>query len=476
MPLPDPACLTMSLSMSLNKALQMDPPVSRLPHHHVTEYSATQGSSNFSSGHRPGMDTARLLLALDQGTRSLEGYIQEYLAIAHYSDLPDCALIDFFCQGVNQPLKSRLIREGPRSSLAAFLDFALLCVGSPFTVTFSQPRTPGHSAIMIATPVLKPAHGMAAAPERAHVMAATAEPVHKMATKTVLRHVTAATPESSKFRAAVAKSSQVKAVVTESSKVTADLHEPSQVTADLHESSQVTADLHKPSQVRAGLPESSCISAGRLESSQVMSRLTTQSLAMSPLTPLGHNLMASVLDPPLMSVRAAGIPVASTPSSPIIKESLPPAAALPLMAVTILCIWAAHSAPEVSSLHESAPEVLFLLLPLLWWSLAHPALPVPPQFPGPPHGPGPPSLVLFCPNSPELFVWSVWKPLFGGGYVTNLAGDLRSSHHPFHITLTVAPHHGLRSSSAIALIVCSQSETLYKPWTSSQFSQSIGLC
>ncbi|KAL0151001.1 hypothetical protein M9458_053728, partial [Cirrhinus mrigala] len=49
----------------------------------------------------------------------------------------------------------------------------------------------------------------------------------------------------------------------------------------------------------------------------------------------------------------------------------------------------------------------------------------------------------------------------------NLAGDLRSAHHqtsPSHIniTLTVDPHPGLRSPSAFVLIICSQSETLYK--------------
>ncbi|KAL0157112.1 hypothetical protein M9458_048358, partial [Cirrhinus mrigala] len=77
-------------------------------------------------------------------------------------------------------------------------------------------------------------------------------------------------------------------------------------------------------------------------------------------------MMASVLDTPLVSVRAANIPVASGPSNPAIKEVLPLAAALPLMAVAIWCVWAAHcapevpsdlrSAPEVSSDHESAPE------------------------------------------------------------------------------------------------------------------------
>ncbi len=47
-------------TMPPNKALQMDPHASCL----VTEYSAMQGSSGISCGYWPGMDTARLLLAL----------------------------------------------------------------------------------------------------------------------------------------------------------------------------------------------------------------------------------------------------------------------------------------------------------------------------------------------------------------------------------------------------------------------------
>ncbi len=52
----------------------MDPHASRLVHP-VTEYSAKQGSSGFPNEHWSGMDAAILLLALKQGTRSLEGYI-----------------------------------------------------------------------------------------------------------------------------------------------------------------------------------------------------------------------------------------------------------------------------------------------------------------------------------------------------------------------------------------------------------------
>ncbi len=119
--------------MFWNKSLQMDPHASCLIGS-ITEYSATQGSSNFSDGHLSGMDTTRLLFALKQGPRSLENHIREFLAIAHYSDLPDIILIEIFCDGINQPLRSQLRREGPRSSLSVFLDFVLLTVGSLFTV------------------------------------------------------------------------------------------------------------------------------------------------------------------------------------------------------------------------------------------------------------------------------------------------------------------------------------------------------
>ncbi len=76
---------------------------------------------------------ARVLFALKQGPRSLENHIKEFLACAHYSDLPDIILIDIFCDGINQPLQTQLRCEGPRSSLSCFLEFALLTVGSLFT-------------------------------------------------------------------------------------------------------------------------------------------------------------------------------------------------------------------------------------------------------------------------------------------------------------------------------------------------------
>ncbi len=122
---------------------------SHIPVHHYTNHTAVTIHSlvlivsphlhlihsfqHLSGQHLLGMDT-RVLFALKQGSRSLENHIREFLACAHYSDLPDIILIDIFCDGINQPLQTQLRREGPRSSLSCFLEFALLTVGSLFTV------------------------------------------------------------------------------------------------------------------------------------------------------------------------------------------------------------------------------------------------------------------------------------------------------------------------------------------------------
>ncbi|KAL0162103.1 hypothetical protein M9458_041499, partial [Cirrhinus mrigala] len=120
----DPACTTMSLFGNVNKSLRMDPLASRLSLL-VTEQSVTTGSSSFTPGHSD-MDTDRTLCRIKQRSHTLE-----FIAISNYSTLPDCIKIEVFCDGVNEPLGARLRREGPRSSLEAFMNFALSCVGSP---------------------------------------------------------------------------------------------------------------------------------------------------------------------------------------------------------------------------------------------------------------------------------------------------------------------------------------------------------
>ncbi|XP_058635326.1 uncharacterized protein LOC131542542 [Onychostoma macrolepis] len=164
----------------------------------VTEYSATQGSSGFLSGHLPGMDAAILLLAFKQGTRSLEGCITEYLALANGSELPDA-----FTVGV-----------------AEERDTALTC-------------------------------WMAATLEQTHKVAATAELLLQNATTP--RHVIAVSHEPSQVTVDVKEPSQVMIDLCESSQAAVDLHESNQVAADLHELSPVRVDLHVSSHVTSQL-------------------------------------------------------------------------------------------------------------------------------------------------------------------------------------------------------------------------------
>ncbi len=125
------------------------------------------------------MDT-RVLFALKQGSRSLENHIREFLACAHYSDLPAIILIDIFCDGINQPLQTQLRREGPRSSLSCFLEFALLTVGSLFTVGVTdEDRNTASCHKMAASP--EP-HNSPAKPESALPRPAKLEFPARMAT------------------------------------------------------------------------------------------------------------------------------------------------------------------------------------------------------------------------------------------------------------------------------------------------------
>ncbi len=242
--------------MLLNKKLAFGSEclTSRHPRHRIL---GPLGSSSFSDGLSAGMDTTRILFALKQGPRSLEQHIREFLVFANYSDLPDITLIEIFCDGINQPLRSEFRREGTRASLAQFLDYALLTVGSSFTVGVVEERDTAPNCVNTATL------------EHAHQMAATTTPRSVIAANLKASQVTADVKESSQVTADVKESSQVTADVKESSQVTADVKESSQVTADVKESSQVTTDVKESSQVTADVKESSQVTADVKESSQV---------------------------------------------------------------------------------------------------------------------------------------------------------------------------------------------------------------
>ncbi|KAL0153365.1 hypothetical protein M9458_051329 [Cirrhinus mrigala] len=347
----------------------MDPLASRLTHS-VTECTVKQGSSSFTPGHSTDMDTNRILCRIKQGPRTLEQHIREPLAIANYSTLPDCIIIEIFSDGVNQPLRARLRREGPRTSLAAFMDFALLCVGSPFTVGVAEEER--DNAVMAAAhPACKMAaapervhtmaattesvYKMAAAPERAYKMAATEEAVHKMAARTELRHVTAAIPEPCRVAvfpesSQVSKSSQVTAafpkstVFPESSQLRflSQVFESNQVAAVFPVSSKATAVSLKSSKVTAMVPESSKVSPERPEPLHKMAA-TPEPLHKMATTPEPVAKMAatSAKPAPANATSAKPQPVHVMFSAP---ESVPVMAALP------------DAAPESSQATAAAPE------------------------------------------------------------------------------------------------------------------------
>ncbi len=282
-----------------------------------------------------GMNIARLLLALKQGTRSLEDYIQEYLSIAYYSDLPDCLVIEFFCEGINQPLMSKLRREGPRSSLCQFMDYALLCVGSPFTVGVTEEERDTTSVTE-----------MADGPERTHKMAAT----------TTHRRVSADRHETSQVTVDLRESSQVTFDLHEASQVTTDRHESSQVTVDLCEASQVTVDLHEASQVTADHQESCHVTADRLESCHVLSVAPRSSRSVLRYP----SLVSSVRDAPLVSARTAGIPK-PTHFNPPVPELIPLSEALAMVGIALCCVWAVYTTTELPQAMAPAaayPEVV----------------------------------------------------------------------------------------------------------------------
>ncbi len=148
--------------------------------------------------HFLGMDT-RILFALKQGPRSLENHIREFLACAHYSDLPDIILIEIFCDGINQPLRSQLRREGPRSSLSCFFDFALLTVGSLFTVGVAdEDRDTASLTEMV--DALECAHKMAAITESAPEPAPIRELAESAPEPALIRELAESAPEPAPIR------------------------------------------------------------------------------------------------------------------------------------------------------------------------------------------------------------------------------------------------------------------------------------
>ncbi len=120
------------------KRLHMVPHVSRLIHP-VTEYSAPQGSSGFSNGPWSGMDPFNQLLDLRQESLSIEEYatkmtVCQFCVLADKIPFDEVVLKDIFRFGLSEPVKSWLPEGKFEVNLKDFMDNALMCAVSLFTV------------------------------------------------------------------------------------------------------------------------------------------------------------------------------------------------------------------------------------------------------------------------------------------------------------------------------------------------------
>ncbi|KAI2644390.1 C-type lectin domain family 4 member M [Labeo rohita] len=409
-------------------------------------------------------------------------------------------IAQIFCDGVNQPLRSELRREGPSSSLAQFLDYALLCVGSSLTVGVAEEER--NIAVGTAAKSSQPDSGTRSQNSgrtRAHscncgrqqrpftkwwrrqssVTAAIPESCNVTVVFPVSSQVRAALPVSSQVTAVVPESSLVTAVVPESSKVTAVVPESSKFGAVVPESSKVRAVVLESSKFRVVVPESSKIRAVVPESRKVKVVVHESSKVTAyPHEASSHHTMEATYElsaPPVMALEAVTElhvrPVLAM--EPMYELSAPPVmameaitelsvhpvlameatyklSALPVTAMEAVTELSVRPVPAMEPTYElSAPSVMAkkpvpvsmegfgsvrstlegscsLCSALVALSLASSAgSALVPCSAGPtsvPRSstwtwPSNPRLVSPPPHrSPGLFgVWSVWKPLLGGG-------------------------------------------------------------
>ncbi len=381
--------------MPKNKSLHMDPHASRLVGL-VTEYSATQGSSSFSCGYWPGMDTARLLLTLEQGLRSIEDYVQDYLEIAYYSDLPDCVLT----VGVAKECNTALIRvmaaapehshkmavtaelgrkkadtTASRSVIAANPELNQYAAdhheSSQVTVDHresSQVTIDRCESSQVTVDLKEPSHVSADRYESSHISADFPESLHVSADLPESNHVSTDLPESLLVSAGHPDSHHITINNPDSSSVTGNLHESSHVSTDRHEASHVSADLPECLHVSADLPESLHTSVDLPESLHVIAdhpepchvtadhSETCDVLFVTSRDSRSVLQFSSVRDAPLVSVRSAGIPK-PTHSSPPVPELIPLSKVLPIMGIAFWCVWAAHTTTEFSASTMMSLEV-----------------------------------------------------------------------------------------------------------------------
>ncbi len=88
------------------------------------------------------MDASYQLLDLRQGSLSIEEYVTQFCLLSNEVHFDEVALKDIFRFGLNEPIKSWLPEGQFNVSLRDFMDYALLCAGSSFTVGEKRKAAP----------------------------------------------------------------------------------------------------------------------------------------------------------------------------------------------------------------------------------------------------------------------------------------------------------------------------------------------
>ncbi len=192
-----------------------------------------------------------------------------------------------FCFGLSEPIKSWLPEGKFNVILKNFIDNALMVAGSSFTVGVAEE---GRDTASVTK--------MADAPEG----------THKMAEGTTHHQ----------FPGSRHESLHVSADLPESLHVSADLPESLHVSADPPESLHVSADPPESHNMPT-IPGSALVLPAKPGSALVRPAMPESPARMATMpadAPLWPGLIASVLDPPLVSVRAAGIPRSAALSAP----------------------------------------------------------------------------------------------------------------------------------------------------------------
>lgn len=82
---------------------------------------------------------------LCQGTNTIEDYTGQFCALYNHLKWKDAVFKDFYCYGLNEPLRSCMPRGRNELNLEHCMDYALLLSGSHFTVgKIEEDASPKH--------------------------------------------------------------------------------------------------------------------------------------------------------------------------------------------------------------------------------------------------------------------------------------------------------------------------------------------